>query len=361
MMWGMRSLALVSVMAALAQGATPVQPPRGGKPKLAALILKAGAVDEELADNLTEVLIARLARRGDHEIAGKEEFKTKLGVDDKAAGECMQNLGCLGRAGTELGVIRVVVGTLGRRGGDYLYNLNLIDISTGRVDNRVFELVAIGAKGDPVSTLIGAVQKTADKLFEPKVEPGAIRVTSETRGAMVYLDEAFMGSTPVRRDGVEPGAHQLRVEKEGHRGWTKDIEVPAGNMLDIQVPLNALPERRKWPGAFAAACFAVGAGAAVIGLVLVALSTEAPVNSSVTRRDAVDAAERRFLENRSGWGLLGIGAGLGITAAGITIHYRQDIFPSSESKEKAKKPKVKAMLGPPALGQGVMSGVVLTW
>src|SRR5437870_9293872 len=112
------------------------------KPKLAALILKTGTVDEELADNLTEVLISRLARRGDHEIAGKEELKTKLGVDDRAANECINNLGCMGRVGTELGVTLVVVGTLGRRGDDYLYNLNLIDITTGKVENRVFELVA---------------------------------------------------------------------------------------------------------------------------------------------------------------------------------------------------------------------------
>src|SRR6185436_3240803 len=100
------------------------------KPKLAALILKTGSVDEELADNLSEVLIARLARRGDHEIAGKEELKTKLGVDERSAAACLDNPGCLGRVGTELGVTEMLVGTLGRRGDDYLYNLNLIDITT---------------------------------------------------------------------------------------------------------------------------------------------------------------------------------------------------------------------------------------
>src|SRR5207237_209545 len=124
-------------------------------------------------------------------------------------------------------VTRVVVGTLGRRGADYLFNLTLVDIATGRVENRVFELEAGGGKVDP---LIAAVQSTADKLLEPKVEPGGVRVTSETRGAMVYLDDAFMGSTPVRRDGLEPGLHKMRVEKEGHVGWAKDIEVPAGGL-----------------------------------------------------------------------------------------------------------------------------------
>jgi hypothetical protein len=330
----MRSLGWVLLWCGVAQAAP--------KPKLAALILRSGGVEEELADNLTEVLISRLAKRGDHEIAGKEEFKTKLGVDDKAVGECMQNLGCLGRAGTELGVTRVVVGTLGRRGDDYLYNLSLIDIESGRVENRVFELVAGGGK---VDTLIAAVQATADKLLEPKVEPGGVRVTSETRGAMVYLDDAFMGSTPVRRDGIEAGTHHLRVEKEGHRGWTKDVDVPAGNTLEVKVPLTALPEKRKWPGPFASVTFAVAAGSIVIGIVLVALSTDAPLDSTVTRREAIDSADRRHTESLAGLGLFGIGAGLGITAAALAIAYRHDIF-NTEPREG----KVRAFVAPSAGG-----------
>jgi hypothetical protein len=353
MMGPMRSaLTLILVMVVNA-GAAPTTP----KPKLAALILRSGGVEQELADNLTEVLIARLARRGDHEIAGKEELKNKLGVDDQAAAECMQNLGCLGRAGTELGVTRVVVGTLGRHGADYLYNLSLIDITTGHVDNRVFELVAGSGQVDAVSSLIAAVQSAVDKLFEPKVEPGGVRVTSETRGAMVYLDDAFIGSTPVRRDGIEPGAHHLRVEKEGHLGWTKDVEVPAANTLDVKVPLTALPERRKWPGNFAATCFAVGAASSVIGLVLGPLSTAAPTDSAVTRREAVDSANKRYLESLAGWSLLGIGGALGITAIGITAYYRQDIF--GEGKKKGAK--ARAFLGSPPLGQGALGGAVLSW
>src|SRR5258708_31570224 len=133
----MRALAAMLVVLSAASASAE-------RPKIAALILKTGNVDEELGDNLTEVLIARLARRGDHEIAGKEELKSKLGVDDRAAGECMSSPECLGRVGTELGVTRMVVGQLGRRGDDYIYNLNLIDIGTSKVENRLFEMVAGG-------------------------------------------------------------------------------------------------------------------------------------------------------------------------------------------------------------------------
>jgi hypothetical protein len=320
MMPAMRAWIALWIVGALAGAA------QAEKPKLAALILQSGGVDEELADNLTEVLIARIARRGDHEIAGKEEFKTRLGVNEQSAAACIDNPGCLGRVGTELGVTRVVVGTLGLRGSDYLYNLSLIDITSGKIENRVFELVASGK----VDLLIAAVQATSDKLFLPKVEPGGVRVGSETRGAMVYLDDAFIGSAPVRRDGIEPGSHQLRVEKEGHLGWAKEVDVPPGSTLEIKVPLAALPKRRAWPGAFAVACLAVAGGAVVIGIVLVALSGDAPADSAVTRRAAVDSADRRYLEDRTGWGFGIMGAALAVTAGAIAIKYRHDIFPPKE-------------------------------
>jgi hypothetical protein len=314
------------------------------RPKMAALILKTGSVDEELADNLTEVLISRLARRGDHDIAGKEELKTKLGVDDRAAADCMSNPGCLGRVGTELGVTEMVVGTLGKRGDDYVYNLNLIDIESGKVENRVFELVA----GGKVQPLIAAVQSTADKLLEPKVEPGAVRVTSETRGAMVYLDEAFMGSTPVRRDGVEPGPHSLRVEKEGHVGWAKEIEVPAGATMEVKVPLGALVKRRTWPGP-AAASMAVLAGlSGVVGIVLDALALQP--TTAATRAGAIQDANARFVESFAGNVFLGAAAVLAVTAAIVTIAYRHDIFGSTQTERPSSEKKGAAMIAPTGSG-----------
>ena len=240
----------------------------------------------------------------------------------------------------------MVVGTLGKRGDDYIYNLNLIDIGSGKVENRVFELVAF-SKDHPLDALIRAVQSTADKLLEPKVEPGAVRVTSETRGAMVYFDEAFMGSTPVRRDGVEPGAHQLRVEKEGHVGWAKEIEVPAGATMEVKVPLGALVKRRTWPGP-AAASMAVLAGlSGVVGIVLDALALQP--TTAATRAGALQDANARFVESFAGDVFLGAAAVLAVTAAIVTIVYRHDIFGSTAREERAPDRK-RVTLAPSAHG-----------
>jgi hypothetical protein len=364
----MRALSLLGVVMIVATAA----PAQATRPKMAALIVKTGNVDEELADNLTEVLIARLARRGDHEIAGKEELKTKLGVDDRAAGDCMSSPECLGRVGTELGVTRMVVGQLGRRGDDYIYNLNLIDIGTGKVENRVFEMVA----GGKVNNLIAAVQSTVDKLFEPKVEPGGVRVTSETRGAMVYLDDAFMGATPVRRDGIEPGPHALRVEKEGHVGWSKQVDVPPGNTLQIKVPLAALPERRHWPGPLAASAAVLAGLGAVVGIVMESVAHTSP-DPGLSRVAAIDNANNRFLFSALGTGFFSAAAALAVTAAVITIVYRHDIFGTSRHEAspvagntapaattaRALAPQIFPSLAaaPDAHGFAAVAGVVVRW
>jgi hypothetical protein len=214
------------------------------------------------------------------------------------------------------------------------------------VQFRVLELVA----GGKVDNLITAVQSTADKLLEPKVEPGSVRVTSETRGAMVYLDEAFVGSTPVRRDGIDPGTHALRVEKEGHLGWAKEVEVPAGSMLQIKVPLEALPERRKWPTPMAASCAVVAGLGAVVGIVMEALAHSTGGNG--TRVSAVDDANLRFQESLLGIGFLSGAAALAVTAAVITIAYRHDIFGTTRREHAAGR----ASIAPAGL-----AGVQVRW
>ncbi len=302
--------------------------------RLAALILKTGDVEQDLADNLTEVLIARLGTTkpiGPMELVGKEQLRARMG-DERRALACIEDVACLGHIGVEMGITRIVVGTLGKRGSGYLYNLTLYDIGSGRAENRVFELVA-----GEVDALISAVTATADKLFQPKVEPGAVRIASATPSALVYLDDAFIGSTPVRRDGIEPGAHRLRVEKEGHRGWMNQVDVPAGQTLQITVPLSALPPRRRWPTPFVASTAAVGAAAEVVAVVFATLSQQAPPPGQ-TRVAALADVDRRQKLAITADALFAGGAALLVTAVAFAIAYRKDLGGTREGTYAAALP-----------------------
>src|SRR5882724_397529 len=130
-----------AVLIALAGALAPARPARAGE-KLAVMVLGTAERDAELGDNITEVIISRIARRGGPEIAGKEEFRARLGVEsDQRAQVCLDDLGCLGRAAVSLGVRRIVAGNIGTRGKQFLFSLNLNNVETGKVEARVFRLV----------------------------------------------------------------------------------------------------------------------------------------------------------------------------------------------------------------------------
>jgi hypothetical protein len=132
--------------------------------------------------------------------------------------------------------------------------------------------------------------------------------------------------------------HALRVEKEGHVGWAKEIEVPAGATMEVKVPLAALAERRRWP-ATAAASMAVLAGlSGVVGIVLDALALQG--TTAGTRAGAIKDADDRYIESIAGNVFLGAAAGLALTAAVILIAYRQDVFGATHEERPAEKKRV---------------------
>src|SRR5262245_57851145 len=209
------------------------------KARLAVLVLGAG-VEPDLADNLTEVLIARVAKTGSFEIAGKEEFRGKLGVvDERRALGCIEEIACIARAGAALGVTRVLAGTVGKRGGDYMFSLTLFDLLGGKTENQTFKLVPGG-----VQQLIDVVGESATRIFERRPDPGNVRVKTMVAGAHVYVDDAFVGTAPVRSPMFESGRHRLRVEAEGHLGWAREVDIPAGSTLEIDLGKDALPAQR---------------------------------------------------------------------------------------------------------------------
>jgi hypothetical protein len=123
----------------------------------AAIILPASSNDEELAQNLSDVLVARLAQRTHAEMVGREELHTQLGLSDRGVLGCAADTPCLGRVATQLKVERMVVGTASQGVGDeYILNLNLIvGLRTERSELRK-------AKG--LQALVAEVQALADEF-----------------------------------------------------------------------------------------------------------------------------------------------------------------------------------------------------
>jgi hypothetical protein len=68
---------------------------------------------------------------------------------------------------------------------------------------------------------------------EPEPEPappttGTLRIESDVPEALVFIDRAYIGTTPVTATNVKPGTHRLNASVEGYDGLVETIEVEPG-------------------------------------------------------------------------------------------------------------------------------------
>ena len=303
-------------------------PARAGE-KIAVLVLATADKDRDLADNLTEVIIAFAARHGGFEIAGKEEFRARVGVEsEQRAQACLDDISCLGRAGVSLGVRRIVAGSVGTRGKRVLFNLNLDNVQDGRVESRVFRLVEGG-----VDDLIKAVQEASVELFRPRVEPGKIQVASDPPGARVSIDNAYLGVTPLISPTLIAGKHDVRVEATDRFPWTSRVEVRPSEELQIRLSPDNLPRRRRWPGRVATASTTVAVAALASGGFFGVLSQLQPSG------DSREAAMQDLDQKRSFARAANISFIVGGAAAAVALYhfirYHDDIFGRAEHYEES--------------------------
>lgn len=79
----------------------------------------------------------------------------------------------------------------------------------------------------------------------PATRPGApapdgtfpVSFTSEPAGATVFIDDAFLGTTPLDSVLIEPGEHTLRVQKGGYAVHTGLVTVPAPQPIHLVLRL----------------------------------------------------------------------------------------------------------------------------
>ena len=66
---------------------------------------------------------------------------------------------------------------------------------------------------------------------------GNLDISSTPSGARAYVDNAFVGYTPVRF-GTRPGSHNIRIELDGYQTYTESVNLRAGQALSVSASLG---------------------------------------------------------------------------------------------------------------------------
>jgi hypothetical protein len=69
---------------------------------------------------------------------------------------------------------------------------------------------------------------------------GVVRITSNVTGARIFVDGKFVGETPLETE-VPVGARSIKATKGGYRDLLKQIDVVAGQALNLDLALEELP------------------------------------------------------------------------------------------------------------------------
>jgi hypothetical protein len=274
-----------------------------------------------LADNLTEVAMARIAETPGRTLAGTFELRRRLGAEaGRDVTACLAQPTCLGRVGVSLGVSRLITGEVRAEKGRFFLSLVLTDIVASRVQARFFRQI-----DGQIADLMRAVQDGVDELLNARRVAGRLRVHSRPAGARVTLDDSYLGTTPLISEPLPPGAHQLRVQMERRLEWRSIVKLSPGQDLDLDLGERELPRRRTWApyaayGSAGAAALGASAGA-VFGIV-----ATTPPPSGQTREEAQMDLGRRRTYGRVGTTLLVSSAVMALVSAAIFYRNWRDLF-----------------------------------
>jgi hypothetical protein len=75
-------------------------------------------------------------------------------------------------------------------------------------------------------------EETADRTLR-----GSLAIQSNPVGGAVFVNQRYVGDTPIRLPRWRPGTHVVWVERAGYQRWTRAILVPADQVTRVQATL----------------------------------------------------------------------------------------------------------------------------
>jgi len=72
-------------------------------------------------------------------------------------------------------------------------------------------------------------------------KPGAMNIYSEPDGAEIFVDNNYMGVTPLSLKKVAEGEHEIRLVKDKYKEWTQRVIVRSFQPTDVKATLEVSP------------------------------------------------------------------------------------------------------------------------
>lgn len=195
-----------------------------GKINIAVMDLEVLDVSASAKKALSDRLRTELFNTGRFAVMERNKMDDILKEQGFQQSGCTTNE-CVVEAGRLLGVDRMIAGSIGKVGTIYTVSLRMIDIETSRIMltktedcNCPLEEVLTTSLRNVALKMAGLSPDSEGLPFIPKtttVGQGDFYFKSTPPGAQVFIDDQpISGVTPLTKEGVPAGTHQIRMQKE---------------------------------------------------------------------------------------------------------------------------------------------------
>ncbi len=215
--------------------------PKEKKMKVAIPDLKNRGVKPELAATVTGIIVNQINKLKQFEVISSDDIKSMLEHEQQKQMLGCQDDSCLADLGGALGADRIIAGSLGKMGVEYVLQLKLINIKRASVERRESKNVRGGEE-----VLIEMARDLAYMIITGKTRAttGALILKVNQAGAEVLVDGNLKGKSPFDKAMIiKAGKHDLLVRKDGYITWKGGVNLRVSEELLVDVkliPLKAL-------------------------------------------------------------------------------------------------------------------------
>jgi hypothetical protein len=311
--------------AAATPAAASASPKPAGDSRLAVLpIALTGSEDETAGPRLFEHLQKGLAR-------GAFAVVPPADVDKHAPAGCSDRP-CLDALRKQAGATFALRSVITVNDRDYVVRLELLATRDGAVlasSEEKCDLCGLAEVGALVEAQGALLRRSLEDLIQG---PPRLVLTSKPAGALVFVDDKLVGTTPFEQNLLE-GSHVIRLTLENHVPNEQRIELVAGVRETLEVELKPEPKIARFRAAGWAGVF-VGLPVALAGASLLAL--DGKQHRGICGPGDIDLnGNCRFVFDTDWGGAIALAAGAALVTAGVMLLLRTRDRPQSRRRPRA--------------------------
>lgn len=203
---------------------------------MAVLNIEGDGVSRDTADTLSAVVRSEAQQIVKYQVVNStpinlSEVVVLLGCN-------VTDIDCLNQASEQLDASVLVYGSITKEGSDYRLRLAIFDSESSTITHRMQEVIK--GSGD----LVFDAREEIEEFFqEIRLEQIAAKLTisSNVRGASIFLNGEPSGTTPLDDFAVPPGTYKIEVKKKGFTEWSAEMELGERASMKLRAPLKPLP------------------------------------------------------------------------------------------------------------------------